>query len=754
MKNVFLLGLSALVSGNALSQTEELAVTDTVVMKKLEMSIGLGAGVVRFMGDVQDASEKVNVHFMGNRAAYDLGVGFGFSRSFTMNINLIYGKLSGNENTFGEHRNFESQQFQGGVNVEYNFAGLYRNKLPVLNPFILGGVYYSNYFNISTDLMNNDGVEYQYWSDGRIRDLAEDSPNAEAARNISRDYDYETSLVRKSVHTGSLSAGFGVDLHLSRAFTARFMSRYFHSFSDNLDGADGGSFAENDGFFFSTISLIISPMAFRRDRRDVPSIYNSLVNFKQVEEEDMDGDGVRDMDDRCAATLSGVKVDKWGCPLDEDVDGIPNYRDESPGTEKNVIVDTKGSPIDYELVEERWSVSADVYGVTWQRKYPNPQVNRNAGYTLNVGAGERGSKETMNPVILRIPELRENVINDSLVVYSLGVYQSFQDATNKRFELEKQGVYASYVVLESVSKEVGKDLSVIDVQAPEPIPTLYAIKESIEKIRAIERTFPTQLDYSLSQFERYLYNGVPESVLAKPFLKAILPFTYDPKVMELYTVIQEKLKESPVAVLPQYYEETAATTDAVTPVSEEVTVTNSVVVGSDTLPSGTERTNETFEQAIARFKALPVSGRQPKINYAPVKDEFESADLDKDQLISAAEIQLVLEDIVNGKSDFTTEKFNAMTVYFTEFTQNVETIDFGGAKAVHVNGVLTILKAGGGAIKEESRRLLAMKYKEADLNKDGDLTPQEVQETVERYLKGDSSYAQVRVHELINLYFN
>ena len=297
-------------------------------------------------------------------------------------------------------------------------------------------------------------------------------------------------------------------------------------------------------------------------------------------------------------------------------------------------------------------------------------------------------------------------------------------------------------------------MSVIDAQAPEPIPTSYAIKESIDKIKTSERMFSTQLDYSLSRFERYLYNGVPESVLANPFLKAILPFTYDPKVMEAYTLIQEKLKESPVAVLAQYYEDADATADVVTPISEEVAGTNSVVASSVTLPSGNQNSNETFEQVIARFKTLPASGRQPKINYAPIKDEFASADLDKDQLISAAEIQLVLEEIVNGKSDFTTEKFNAMTTYFADFTENVETIGFGGAKAVYVDGVLTILKSEGGVYKEESRRLLAIKYKEADLNKDGDLTPEEVQETIERYLKGDPTYTQVRVHELINLYFN
>lgn len=60
---------------------------------------------------------------------------------------------------------------------------------------------------------------------------------------------------------------------------------------------------------------------------------------------DSDGDGVPDDKDRCPNTPSGVKVDKYGCPLDSDKDGVPDYLDKCPGTAPGTKVDADGCPI-------------------------------------------------------------------------------------------------------------------------------------------------------------------------------------------------------------------------------------------------------------------------------------------------------------------------------------------------------------------------------------------------------------------------
>ena len=61
---------------------------------------------------------------------------------------------------------------------------------------------------------------------------------------------------------------------------------------------------------------------------------------------DADGDGVRDKDDKCAATPAGVKVDATGCPLDSDKDGVADYQDKCANTPAGATVDSSGCPVD------------------------------------------------------------------------------------------------------------------------------------------------------------------------------------------------------------------------------------------------------------------------------------------------------------------------------------------------------------------------------------------------------------------------
>lgn len=63
-------------------------------------------------------------------------------------------------------------------------------------------------------------------------------------------------------------------------------------------------------------------------------------------EEDSDGDGVPDSQDRCPGTPPGVAVGPDGCPPDSDGDGVPDYRDECPDTPPGVAVGPNGCPND------------------------------------------------------------------------------------------------------------------------------------------------------------------------------------------------------------------------------------------------------------------------------------------------------------------------------------------------------------------------------------------------------------------------
>ncbi|MDB4655771.1 hypothetical protein OAE48_02885 [Flavobacteriales bacterium] len=859
-----------ILSYSAVAQENQTEAKKDSTKKPVDITISVGGGAVRFVGDVEDASKQATVHVIGNRTAFDFSFGIGLSKSFTANLNLIYGKLSGNENTFEKHRNFDAQMFQGGVNIEYNFAGLYKKKIPVLNPFINAGVYYSSYFNIGTDLVCDDGT-YHYWSDGKIRDIAEDASNADDAVNISRDFTYETFLPKRSIQSGSVSAGLGFDLHLSRPFTVRIMSKYFHSFTDGIDGVDDGSLGQSrDGFFFTTLSLMVHPMGFLKGDKKPESKYRYIINMDELDKEDSDEDGIYDLSDLCAGTPKGIKVDKSGCPLDDDEDGIPNYRDKSADSPKDQIVDQNGIPVDYKLVAEQWSDSPNIYGISWDKEYGNPRFKENAGYTVNIDAIEKNKEGNTNPRILRIPELRKEVINDSIIVYRLGVYEKYETVEGKRKELEAEGINTAYTVSENASLQAADNLAEIAVPDRKRVINSYGIKESIDKIRTATAFKNPQLEYVISRFDRYLFEQVPEEALVKYYLRAMLAFDWDEGVKDGTKLVYARLEEYPIAESkgkvdgieefmaeteklviekPELIAESSSeeeevaisevsrvmaseepeipeaenssdeeaiesvqidggttiqreTEDRPGAVTERTTIattgggneneivedktedisvsvetpeeaslviiaeTEEVVESEKPAPIESEKqgnvelsesdilTGDELDKAIEQIRSTSNLNAQPRINYAPSKPKYAEADVNKDQLISALEIQMVLEDILKGESDFDETTFNEMNAYFTDFTKNVEPIDFGGTKVAFVNGTLTILKTEGGEYKSESRRLLARKYREADFDKDGELTPEEVQRMISLFMKGESPYSQEKLHELIDLYFD
>lgn len=621
--------------------------TDSETSKKqMDVMFGVGGGVTKFLGDIEDGN-ATNVHLFGNRAAYDVYVGVNLSRSFTLYLNGIYGELSGNENTTRSNRNFQSEMFQAGLGVEYNFAGLYKKRLPVVSPFINAAGYYSNYFNISTDLKDMAGQPYYYWSDGRIRNQAESVQNENTAENMVRDYKYETPLVNGSVHSFAASAGGGIDLHLSRAFSVRFMSRYFFSFSDKVDGFDDQEVSKwNDGFFFTSISLMVNTTAFDPNRKDEEPVYKYLFDFSKLDEEDEDGDGVFDLRDLCAGTAKGITVDENGCPLDSDLDGIPDHRDQDKNSPEGAIVDQNGVPVDYELIASKTD-SGGVFRIHWDKKYLSPRNEDAERFTVHVGERSNIINDSVGESVLDLPELREVKINDSLTVFYLGSYKKFEQADEKKRELQKKGVDNAYGVSEPDATKVLTELS------------------NLEK-------------------------GLPQLEEGEEFNEPELAITTEPKQATNEPVAQTKVAEKP----------------------------------------------------------------KLRVTSAPVKPEFQRADANGDGLITANEVEAILEGILEGDTTFNSDQFNAIATYYTDFTENADPIDFGGTKVVYVDGVMTILTTEEGEISKDSRRLLARKYTETDFNGDGELSPDEVQQMIHMFRMGESPYSDQKIHELIDLYFD
>jgi Ca2+-binding EF-hand superfamily protein len=768
MYKIRLLGVILLFSLQVFSQQSTEEKTDTS-KRKIDFVFSIGGGIVRYMGDIQDGSKKVNVNLMGNRPALDVNVGLSLSRSFTLNINGVYGKISGNENTFKQHRNFEAEMVLAGVNVEYNFAGAWKKRTPILSPFITAGAYYGNYFNINTDLHDGNGNEYFYWSDGKIRELEETEVNRDLnLPPISRDYEYETSLVNKPVHTFAASAGLGLDLHISRALSVRLMSRYFFSISDKIDGHfTGDAEGMSDGFFINQLSLVINTMAFSTKRRKEETDYKYLFDPTQlavVENEDTDGDGVKDLADLCAATPAYVKVDMNGCPLDSDVDGIPDYRDLQKSSGLDAIVDRNGVSVDYKVLEELWKDTLGVNRIRWKKEYVTGDPIPNEGFTVNIKTLKTGSERLLNPLVGGIQELRKKVINDSLILFTLGVYDHFEDAELRSQEISQLGAKQSYGVIESESTRVAEELyRLMDNLDPALKNKEYAIRKNLDEIKGSKAYKNVTLGYTVGRLERLLDNDVPEYLLVQDFLNGTAPFISDSIVNKSYNEVQSNLEKFPVTAKPEYIA-SESSTKQVTDEPINAFVTDTLEVGSKSSNSETEADvfqNESSrpdasddKKATEQLMTLPERNLAKKIFIAPVKPMFKEGDLDGNGFISSTEIERTLQEILEGRSSVTVSEFNEMVQYYTYYTSNADPIDFGGTEVVILDGVLTILKKEGEGFPEESRRILAKKYKEVDFDNDGDLTPDEVQKMINMFMEGDSTYSSERIYELIDLYFD
>ena len=152
-------------------------------------TVGLGVGMFKFYGDILDANYG---NPLVSNIGYDLHVKQQLNSYLTAKFYVLFGTLSANERSADRNLNFSSKITVGGFALMYNFDQLLP-KDRAISPFISLGIE-SVEFHSKTDLYDRAGNEYNYWSDGSIRDIAETDVNASNAVVIQRDYFYETDL--------------------------------------------------------------------------------------------------------------------------------------------------------------------------------------------------------------------------------------------------------------------------------------------------------------------------------------------------------------------------------------------------------------------------------------------------------------------------------------------------------------------------------------------------------------------------------
>lgn len=440
-------------------------------------TLGLGAGMFAFYGDV--GNDHKGYSPLVTRFGYELRASTPITDWLEADLYALHGRLGVNERSLTRNLNFESRITIGGFQLRYNFLQLLNPDRQV-EPYINLG-FESVEFLTKTDLYDGAGRAYNYWSDGTIRDLPENAPNASEAVLIERDYTYESDVRELNAdgfgkyleRTWAIPVGIGARMDLGNNVDLRIGTTMHFTFTDLVDGVTEKSVGDragttgNDRFLYTSVSLGYTIPMKRKERKTRMSPLSSEELDLIVLNDDEDGDGVTDINDECPHTPAGSRVDAKGCPLDGDNDGVPDGLDDEPNSAPGAIVDARGVTItDADLLKAwlAWKDSANVNIVASRVESFGPMKPKPAAkrvYVVKVGTHTEGISEALIQKILSIPDVRMIEKGDT-TFYVVGSYDAIPEALRRELELKGMGIES--VVM---AEENGRLIDVSDEAAAE-----------------------------------------------------------------------------------------------------------------------------------------------------------------------------------------------------------------------------------------------------------------------------------------------
>jgi hypothetical protein len=428
---------------------------------KLKPRIGLGMGSLVFYGDIG----RDNAGY--NPASADMGYMIDLTNELTPFLDLrlysVFGTITINEVATERMLNMQTQLRSGGMMLSYNFHHLLPSERDV-EPFIGAGIEAFEFLSKS-DMYDANGMRYHYWSDGSIRNLSENDPNADQSILLVRDHVYETDLRelnrdgygRYAERSFAIPVSAGLTFKMTNRFKARLAATYHFTFTDLVDnmtdqsaGARQGN-RRNDQYLFTSVSLNydLNPMKVRNRNYD-PELLDDNGDFLATLE-DTDGDGVPDIADKCQATPEGVSVDKKGCAIDSDGDGFPDYLDAEPHSAHH-YVDADGVAMYDDEIYNRYLMWHD--SIPWQgstdlvEDYAKVMSDpAKAVHTYHVRISREDLSNITQEEINTLLSFKDvQSIDDAEGGYLLvGNYQEIPEAIRRKIELSVSGFESDVV---------------------------------------------------------------------------------------------------------------------------------------------------------------------------------------------------------------------------------------------------------------------------------------------------------------------
>ena len=429
-------------------------------------TIGLGVGMFKFYGDILDAQYG---NPLVSNIGYDLHLKQQLNDYLTAKFYVLFGTLSANERSENRNLNFKSSIRVGGFALMYNFDHVLP-KSRSISPFISLGIE-SVEFHSKTDLYDRNGNEYNYWSDGSIRDLPQHDVNASEANIIQRDYVFETDLREQNYdgygkyaeRTWAVPFGIGAKLHLTKNIDFTIGTTFHFTFSDYIDNIDAQSTGErlgnqtqnggNDNFLMSSFS--ISYNFLKHKKIDKVENFDELIDYSAYDLDDEDGDGVIDFDDECPWTPAGVEVDEKGCPLDKDGDFVPNYKDDELESRDGAPVTRTGVEMTDDMIFEayqRYLDSTGMFAETENRVIASERGPKKR-YKVQIGNFTGAVDADLVDKYLSVPDVEIKSFGDSLTSIAVGDYDNLPEAIKRKMQLTEEGFDAAIVVEEEKDGE-------------------------------------------------------------------------------------------------------------------------------------------------------------------------------------------------------------------------------------------------------------------------------------------------------------
>lgn len=427
---------------------------NVLISKEIKPSLGLGVGFLNYYGDVNSIGNQSSLM---NQFAYEVFIARKINSYSDLGFSFLTGTMIGNERSVDRNLNFRTDIYSVSVYGNINL-GHWLNWSDVLNPYITFG-FESFEYNSKGDLVDENGTLYHYWSDGTIRDINQQSPQASQASIMYRDYKYETDLRAANLDgfgtypqlAIAIPVGIGVNMAISDRLSFKVGSTFHYTFTDLIDNVskNGEGVRKgnplNDYFTFNSVSLHYDLLSAppKVDRTEF-----SFPDYFSVDGEDEDGDGVLDGIDLCPYTPLGVDVDIYGCPIDDDQDGVPNYLDQEAKTPPSSFVNAYGETLtDEDFYQQylRYVDSAEIPIEILHKIAGEPEKARQYRVLLGEYAGD--ITEDLAKKFLAEDDIVGVLNKRNQTAYLSKKYVLLQEAKDRKEALTKKGFKNSTIVV-------------------------------------------------------------------------------------------------------------------------------------------------------------------------------------------------------------------------------------------------------------------------------------------------------------------